>query len=118
MHAYIPCTSCVLCFSLHDAPARQHCLLQISRPGLRWCRAVRCTAVHCRVLHLALAEQGECGIEGAGAAMIYRCMLHCVVVDRNSRKNLCLLQDEMSPEAVMVAAIKGKGRYGNWRMVD
>lgn len=50
--------------------------------------------------------------------MIYRCMLHCVVVDRNSRKNLCLLQDEMSPEAVMVAAIKGKGRYGNWRMVD
>ena len=80
--------------------------------------AAQCTSVHCRALHLTLAEQGGCGTEGAGAAVISRCVLHCVVVDCNSRKNLCLLQDEMSPQAVMMAAIKGKGHYGNWRVVD
>ena len=30
----------------------------------------------------------------------------------------CLLQDEMSPETVMMEAIKGKGQYDSWRVVD
>ncbi len=30
----------------------------------------------------------------------------------------CLLQDDMSPETVMMEAIKGKGHYNSWRVVD
>ena len=30
----------------------------------------------------------------------------------------CLLQEEMSPEKVMMEAIKGKGHYDSWRVVD
>ena len=30
----------------------------------------------------------------------------------------CLLQEEMSPEAVMTEAIKGKGHYDSWHVMD
>ena len=30
----------------------------------------------------------------------------------------CLLQEELSPETLMMKAIKGKGHYDSWRVVD
>ena len=58
---------------------------------------VRASGLACKLLRLDLVSLASC---------------------RACSEMPCLLQEDMSPEKVMMEAIKGKGRYDNWRVAD